>query len=111
MAITDFFEKMNFLEKKKIPDELGGWVTEFNVGAEFCGVMQRQGVAEQTLAVQKGLAEVYVLIVEQKYDLNPNDYIRKDGIDYRVVTDELKTPSKSNLNLNQYQLENVKKVG
>lgn len=107
MALTDFNEVLNYVEKKKVPDGLGGWTTEYVKGAEFFGVFQRQGTSEQILATQRGLNEAWVLIVNKNIDLNLNDIIEYNGDRFRIATNELTSPKVSTIKVNQYQAERI----
>ncbi len=107
MALQDYYETLYFLEKKKVSDGLGGWVTQYVKGAEFHGMIQRQDAQMQILATQQLKGESWVLVCEKTIDLDVNDVIGYNNATYKVTSNELITPAKASdrVKSHQYNLE------
>ena len=62
MALEDYYKKLNFVEYKRVPDGFGGWKGEWEVGAEFPGLITlASDTIQNTEALRGNLNKQYKL--------------------------------------------------
>lgn len=103
MALQDFFKKMNFLEHKRVPDGFGGWHTQWEVGAEFDGLVTlASDTTQNTEALRGNLRKQYQVSTHRNVPLKKGDKIAFDffgnnELEYAEITnDGVKSPEKAN---------------
>lgn len=98
MALQDYFNKLNFVEYKRVPDGFGGWRDVWEVGAEFDGVVTlASDTVQNTEALRGNLAKQYMVAVPMGTPLKKGDKIcfdfRRNGtLQYAEITNDGKVP-------------------
>ena len=100
--LKDFFKKINFLEHKRIPDGFGGWVTRWEVGAEFEGLVTlASDVTQNTEALRGNLSKQYKVSTPTNVPLKKGDKIAFDffgnnELEYAELTnDGVRSPAQA----------------
>ena len=91
MPLEDYFKKMNFVEYRRVPDGFGGWKGQWEVGAEFKGLITLASeTVQNTEALRGNLAKQYKLSTLQNVPLKKGDKIAFDFLnDGRIEYAEL----------------------
>lgn len=99
MAIEDYYGKLNFVEYKRVPDGFGGWIGQWDVGAEFSGLITlASDMTQNTEALRGNLTKQYKLSVPigtplKKGDKVAFDFLKNGQIEYAEITnDGIKPP-------------------
>jgi hypothetical protein len=94
MALQDFFNNLHFLEHKRVPDGFGGWVTRWEVGAEFDGLVTlASDVTQNTEALRGNLKKQYRVSTPPSVPLKKGDKIAFDffgnnELEYAEITND-----------------------
>jgi hypothetical protein len=94
MALQDYFKKLNFLEHKRIPDGFGGWITRWEVGAEFDGLVTlASDMTQNTEALRGNLTKQYKISTSPDVPLKKGDKIAFDffgnnELEYAEITND-----------------------
>ena len=103
MALEDYYKKLNFVEYKRVPDGFGGWKGQWDIGAEFNGLITlASDVVQNTEALRGNLTKQYRLSVPTNTPLKKGDKVAFDflGIgqtEYAEITnDGIIPPSQAN---------------
>ena len=94
MPLQDYYKKLNFVEYKRVPDGFGGWKGQWDIGAEFDGLITLAGDSTQnTEALRGNLAKQYKLSVPtntplKKGDKVAFDFLGKGQIEYAELTND-----------------------
>ncbi|MFI3171752.1 MAG: hypothetical protein R3Y09_06675 [Clostridia bacterium] len=109
MALKDFQNEIIVMNKEFVQDELGGMKKKWTEGITVSVVIERASAFEQSIATQKELGELWVLICSDSINFDRNDYIKYKGRYMRITSEEIDTPSKasSRVKSHQYQAEVV----
>ena len=92
--LNDYFKKLNFVEYKRVPDGFGGWKQQWEVGAEFDGLITLASEQTQnTEALRGNLAKQYKLSTPKHTPLKKGDKIAFDflgngQIEYAEITND-----------------------
>ena len=79
MALENYFKKLNFVEYKRVPDGFGGWKGQWDIGAEFDGLVTLASESVQnTEALRGNLAKQYKLSTRKNVPLKKGDKIAFD---------------------------------
>lgn len=82
MALTDYYKKLNFVEYRRVPDGFGGWLGQWNIGAEFNGLVTlASDTVQNTEALRGNLKKQYKLSVPKNTPLKKGDKIAFDFLD------------------------------
>lgn len=97
------------LEKRRTPDPVGGYRTEWVAGAGFDAAWEYQSAPETIIAEQQGVSRVYRIYVEKTLEMDYHDAFRREdnGQTYRVTNpgDDRMTPSFSRINRRLIEVE------
>lgn len=94
MALQDYYKKLNFVEYKRVPDGFGGWIGQWDIGAEFDGLITLASETTQnTEALRGNLAKQYKLSVPKNTPLKKGDKIAFDFLgngqtEYAEITND-----------------------
>ena len=94
MALEDYFKKLNFVEYSRVPDGYGGWIAQWQLGAEFDGLITlASDTVQNTEALRGNLAKQYKLSVPvgtplKKGDKIAFDFLRNGVIEYAEITND-----------------------
>lgn len=99
MAIKDNFEIFKIIEKRVVPDGMGGFDTEWVDGADIMGYLSLQTSTEVRIAEQEGYTSIYVLTTEQSTPIDFGMIIRRmdDKRVFRLTSHPEKNPKTSNI--------------
>lgn len=97
------------LEKTRVSDGLGGWITAWTDGEEFKAAIRKDDTLQARQAEKAGVTEVYTVTVNREKPLEFHDVFRrvKDGQVFRVtsnITDNT-SPEFSAINFGQVSAE------
>lgn len=94
MALKDYFNKLNFVEYSRVPDGFGGWKAQWNLGAEFDGLITlASDTVQNTEALRGNLQKQYKLSVPVNTPLKKGDKIAFDFLnngqtEYAEITND-----------------------
>lgn len=94
------------MEKKRVPDGAGGWLTEWTEGAEFTNYQSLDTSLEARVAEKEGVTSLYSALVDKDFPIEYNDVFRDTatGQTYRVTSnpEEKIAPKSSTLPLKYF---------
>ena len=97
------------LDKKRVPDGEGGFITEWTEGAEFKAAIVFNTSMEARLAEKQGVTSLYTVTISRNAMLEYHDVFRrlKDGKIFRVTSDgdDSYTPQSTDLDMRQINCE------
>ena len=97
------------LDKKRVPDGEGGFITEWTEGAEFKAAIVFNTSMEARLAEKQGVTSLYTVTISRNAMLEYHDVFRrlKDGKIFRVTSDgdDSYTPASTDLDMRQVNCE------
>ena len=97
--IEDWKEPCVLIEKDRIPDGEGGFVTTWRDGAEFMAVISPVSSTQAIIAERQGISKIFTVTTNKNALLEFHDIFRRleDGQVFRVTSDgkDIQTPSKS----------------
>ncbi len=99
MALQDFYITLSTIEKKLVPDGMGGFEEKWTEGVQFKGSLRTANSIQTLIAEQQGVKSIYELIYPKNVPLRYGDVIY-DGDRYYKITSEPKdgeTPKMSAL--------------
>lgn len=109
MLYEQMMDDCMFLEKKRVPDGLGGWKTEWVDGASFKAAIKKDNTLQARQAEKDGLTEVYTITVAREVPLDFHDVIKRleDGQIFRVTSKpkDNQSPEFSTINFGQVSAE------
>ena len=87
--LDEFVRPCILLEKRRIPDGEGGYITTWKDGAEFINHQALDTSMEARIAEQQGLTSVYSALVNKAVPIEYGDVFRdvETGDTYRVTSD------------------------
>lgn len=94
MALEDYYNKLNFVEYKRVPDGYGGWTEQWEIGAEFDGLITlANDTVQNTEALRGNLAKQYKLSVPvgtplKKGDKIAFDFLQNGVMEYAEITND-----------------------
>ena len=107
--LTDFAVPCVLMEKKRVPDGAGGYITEWTEGAEFENYQYLDTSMEARRAQQEGVKSLYSALVQRDFPLDYGDAFKgkNTGLTYRVTSnpDEKKAPQSSTFDLKYFAVE------
>ena len=100
MSLLDEFKSpCALLEKRRVPDGEGGFITTWIEGAKFVAAVAKNTSIEAVVAEKQGFTSIYTVITERKINLEYHDVFRRlyDGKIFRVTSDggEKVTPARA----------------
>lgn len=107
--IDEFKSPVCFLEKKRVPDGEGGFVTTWQEGAKFSAAIAFDTSIEARAAEKQGVTSVYTIVTDKSVVLEYHDVLKRlfDGKIFRVTSygDDKYTPASSALDMRQVTAE------
>lgn len=107
--IDEFKSPVCFLEKKRVPDGEGGFVTTWQEGAKFSAAIAFDTSIEARAAEKQGVTSVYTISTDKSVVLEYHDVLKRlfDGKIFRVTSDgdDKYTPASSALDMRQVTAE------
>lgn len=85
----DFKSACVILDKRRVPDGEGGFVTEWAEGAEFMAAVTLSTTMEARAAEKQGVTSLYTVTTEKNAILQYHDVFKRryDGKIFRVTSD------------------------
>lgn len=110
MSLLDEFKSpCALLEKRRVPDGEGGFVTTWIEGAKFVAAVAKNTSIEAVVAEKQGVTSIYTVVTEKKINLEYHDVFRRlyDGKIFRVTSDgdDNHTPESASLDMRQVTAE------
>lgn len=107
--LDDFARPCVLLEKSRVPDGAGGWVTEWAEGAEFLNYQALDTSMEARIAEKQGVTSLYSALVDKAVPIEFNDYFKDKemGETYRVTSnpEEKQAPKSASFTLKYFTAE------
>lgn len=107
--IDDFSERCVFLEKRRKPDGEGGYLTEWEEGAEFTAAVTFNTSLEARRAEKEGVTSLYTVTAPKGTSLDYHDIFKRlsDGKFFRVTSDsdDVVTPARASFQFIQVTAE------
>lgn len=107
--LDDFARPCVLMEKTRLPDGAGGYLTTWSEGAEFENYQAIDTSMEARRAEQEGVTSVYSVLVREDLPIEYNDAFKdkSTGLTYRVTSnpDEKKAPKSSTFDLKFFTAE------
>lgn len=96
-------EKCALMDKVRVEDGYGGFVTQWQEGAKFSAAFSFNSSIEAKTAQKQGVNDVYTISTKKNVILGYHDVIKRlsDGMIFRVTTNgaDNKTPDSAALNM------------
>lgn len=110
MSLLDnAFEDFTIINKSKVPDGEGGFITTWTEGAEFSAASRLDNSTVAKIAQAQGVTAVYTIITRKNLTLEFHDVIKRvrDGKIFRVTSDgdDKRTPSTATLDMRSVSAE------
>lgn len=107
--LSDAMEKCTMLDKRTVPDGMGGYIPSYEPGAPFdAAITFDNSIAARVAAVQ-GVRSLYTVTTSKAITLEYHDvFVREsDGKIFRVTSDgdDNKTPASATLDMRQVSAE------
>lgn len=97
------------MDKRSVPDELGGFHYEWQDGAGFSAAIEEKTSAEAMIAEKLGVTELYTVTFEPGIKLSYHDVFRRisDGAVFRVTENDADSqpPKMAGFNFSQVRAE------
>lgn len=107
--IDDFKSTVCFVEKKRIPDGEGGFITEWEEGAKFLAAITLDTSIESRIAEKQGVTSLYTITTGRDVVLEYHDVLKRmyDGKIFRITSDgdDKYTPDFAELDMRQVTAE------
>lgn len=89
--VERFMTDCVMVEKKRVSDGLGGFVTEWTDGAEFRAAIVKDNSIEAKVAEKQGVTEVYTVTTAPGVGLDYHEVFRRveDGQVFRVTSNHI----------------------
>ena len=107
--IDEFKTPCVMLEKKRVPDGEGGFITSWSEGAEFKAAVVFDSSLEARAAEQQGVSSLYTVTTAKNAKLEYHDVFKRlsDGKIFRVTSDgdDKQTPERATFQFAQLTAE------
>lgn len=107
--LDDYAIPCVLMEKKRIPDGAGGYMTEWTEGMKFSNYQYLDTSMEARRAEQEGVKSLYSALVDRDFPLEYGDAFKdlNTGLTYRVTSnpDDKKAPASSTFDLKYFTVE------
>lgn len=107
--LSDAMEKCTILNKTRIDDGDGGFITTYTDGVEFSGALVKDTSTQMTIAMAQGVKAAYTVTTARNVVLDFHDVFRreKDKKIFRVTSDGIdkNTPMSASLDMRQVTAE------
>lgn len=74
--LDDFARTCVLMEKKRVPDGAGGYMVQWEEGAEFTNYQALDTSMEARIAEKQGVTSLYSALVRADFPIEYNDYFR-----------------------------------
>jgi len=110
MSLIDvMMEDCVMLDKRTVPDGLGGFVIEWQEGAPFMAAVIKDNTLAARVAEKQGVSEVYTVTIDKGLALQYHDVFRRlsDGLTFRVTSNvrDSETPFVATFQIGQVTAE------
>lgn len=107
--VYDAMEPVVIMERKRIADGAGGFITTWADGAEFEAAISFDSSMQARRAETEGVTSLYTVIVHENTELDFHDVFKRvsDGHIFRITsnTDDKKTPKMASFKVREYTAE------
>lgn len=107
--LDDFARPCVLMEKKRVPDGEGGYITTWAEGAEFMNYQALDTSMEARRAEKEGVTSLYSALVDKAVPIDYNDYFKdlQTGQTYRVTSEptDKEAPRSASFNLKFFTAE------
>ena len=107
--LDDFNEACVLMEKRRVSDGYGGWITEWSDGATFDAAVVYDSSLEARSAEAQGVTALYTVTTRKAINLQYHDVFRRESDKkiFRVTSDgdDRKTPASATLDMRQVNAE------
>lgn len=107
--LDDFARTCVVMEKKRVADGAGGYITTWEEGAEFTNHQALDTSMEARRAEKEGVTSVYSALVRSDFPIEYNDYFKdkSTGLTYRVTSnpEEKVSPKSASFSLKYFTAE------
>lgn len=107
--IDDWKEQCVIIEKNRVPDGEGGFITTWQDGTEFIAAITFNSSMEARRAEKEGVTSLYTVTTDKNAMLQYHDVFRrkKDGKIFRVTSDgdDIRTPERASFQFSQVTAE------
>ena len=85
--IEDAFESFVMVDKRTVPDGMGGYTKEWIDGIQFEAALDKDDDLNGRIAEKQGVTSVYTVTTRKDISLDYHDVIRRisDGLTYRIT--------------------------
>lgn len=105
----DFYEPCALMEKKRVSDGEGGWITQWVEGIEFEAAIVMDSTLQARVAESEGMSSVYTVTTQHNINFDFHDVFKRlrDGKTFRVTSDQddKKTPDVASFSFEQVTAE------
>lgn len=105
----EFYEPCVLMEKKRVTDGEGGWVTRWDEGLEFDAAVVMDTTLQARVAESDGMKSVYTVTTPQNVRFDYHDAFKRlsDGKTFRVTSDpsDKTTPEVASFSFEQVTAE------
>lgn len=110
MSLIDvMMEECVMMDKRTVPDGLGGFTHEWQEGAPFRAAVIKDSTLAARVAEKQGVTEVYTVTVDKGLALQYHDVFRRvsDGYTFRVTSNitDSETPTVATFQIGQVSAE------
>lgn len=102
-------EKFVLMEKTRVSDGLGGWISTWAEGEQFMASISKDNSTQGRSAEKAGLTEIYTVTVKKNNPLEFHDVIKRlsDGMIFRITSNikDNTSPEFSLINFGQVSAE------
>lgn len=107
--LREYMEECQLLEKQRVSDGEGGWVTTWQPGALFRAAVVCDQSMQARTAEKQGVTSLYTVTCEVNAHLEYHDVFKRlpDGKIFRVTSDgdDVKTPERATFQFSQVTAE------
>jgi DNA polymerase III sliding clamp (beta) subunit (PCNA family) len=107
--LSDAMERAVMLEKRRVPDGEGGFITTWEAGAEFDAGITFDTSIEARTAEKQGVTSMYTVTTAKSIVLEYHDVFKRlrDGKIFRVTSDgdDKQTPKSASFQISQVTAE------
>ena len=107
--LYDAMEPVVLMERKRVSDGAGGFITSWVDGAEFEAAITFDSSMQARRAEAEGVTSLYTVTVYKNTELDYHDVFKResDGQIFRITSnsDDQKTPQSASFQIRQYTAE------
>jgi len=107
--LQEYMEPCRLIERKRVPDGEGGFITSWEDGAEFTAAVVCDSSMQARAAEKQGVTSIYTVTCEPNATLEYHDIFRRLSDDkiFRVTSDgdDVQTPKRASFQFSQVTAE------